>query len=138
MTQTFEDLFPRGDCASDASPHGFSGGKVWNHMFTPFHSDYNCPVGYVTYSPGSRNCWHTHPGGQVLLITGGRGWYQEEGKPARELHAGDYVIVPPGVKHWHGAAKDSYFAHIGIITNPQEGLSEGCDPVTDEEYSQLP
>lgn len=66
------------------------------------------PVSNVTFEPGCRNNWHIHhKGGQILLVTDGRGWYQEWGKPARELKPGDTVDIPPEVKHWHGAAKDS-------------------------------
>ena len=129
-------IFPLGELVSENSK-GFTGGKVWNYMFTPFESEYNCPVGNVTYSPGSRNGWHVHPGGQILLVTGGRGWYQEEGKDAKELKAGDCILVPPGVKHWHGAVKDSWFTHIGIVTNAEQGVSDGCEHISEEEYQKL-
>ena len=77
-------------------------------------------------------------GGQILLVTGGRGWYQEWGKPAQELHAGDVVNIPPEVKHWHGAAKDSWFQHLAVEV-PAEGASnEWLEVVEDEEYSKLP
>lgn len=67
-------------------------------------------IGVVTFAPGTINAWHIHhKGGQILLVTGGRGWYQEDGKPARALAAGDVVNIPPEVKHWHGAAVDCWF-----------------------------
>ena len=96
------------------------------------------PVSNVTFEPGCRNNWHIHhKGGQILLGTDGRGWYQEWGKPARELKPGDTVDIPPEVKHWHGAAKDSWFAHIAISV-PAEGASnEWLEPVSDEEYNKL-
>ena len=96
------------------------------------------PVSHVTFEPGCRNNWHIHhKGGQILLVTDGRGWYQEWGKPARELKPGDTVDIPPEVKHWHGAAKDSWFAHIAISV-PAEGASnEWLEPVSDEEYNKL-
>ena len=73
------------------------------------------PVANVTFEPGCRNNWHIHhKGGQILLITQGRGYYQEWGKPARELKSGDVVHIPPEIKHWHGASKDSWFVHIAI------------------------
>lgn len=92
----------------------------------------------VTFEPGCRNNWHIHhKGGQILLVTGGRGWYQEWGKPARELHAGDVVNIPPEVKHWHGAAKDSWFQHLAVEV-PAEGASnEWLEAVDDEAYSSL-
>ena len=81
------------------------------------------PVGLVTFAPKTINAYHVHhKGGQILMVTGGRGWYQEEGKPARELKAGDVVNIPPEVKHWHGAAKDSWFQHLAVEV-PAEGAS---------------
>lgn len=130
-------IFPLGEKVTP-NPKGFAGGDVWTFMFTPLDPQFACPVGNVTYSPGSRNAWHAHPGGQILLVTGGRGWYCEAGKPAQALKAGNYVLVPPGVRHWHGAAKDSFFSHIGIVLNAQEGISEGFEQVSDEEYDRLP
>ena len=92
----------------------------------------------VTFEPGCRNNWHIHhKGGQILLVTAGRGYYQEWGQPARELHPGDVVSIPAEVKHWHGAAKDSWFAHIAIEV-PAEGASnEWLEAVSDEEYAKL-
>lgn len=98
------------------------------------------PIGIsnVTFEPGCRNNWHIHhKGGQILLCTAGRGYYQEWGKPAQELHPGDVVNIPPEVKHWHGAAPDSWFAHIAIAV-PAEGASnEWLEEVDDAQYSQL-
>ncbi|MFH6907584.1 cupin domain-containing protein [Vibrio fluvialis] len=95
-------------------------------------------VANVTFEPGCRNFWHIHhKGGQILLVTGGRGWYQEAGQPARKLNPGDVVHIAPGTKHWHGAAKDSWFAHV-VVEIPAEGSSnEWCEPVSDEEYNAL-
>lgn len=97
-------------------------------------------IGNVTFEPGCRNNWHIHHaksgGGQILLVTGGRGYYQEWGKPARELHPGDVVNIPPEVKHWHGAAKDSWFAHLAVEVPGEETASEWCEAVTDEEYGK--
>lgn len=91
-------------------------------------------VGNVTFEPGCRNNWHIHRDGyQILLVTGGEGWYQEEGQPAQKLQAGDVVVTPDGVEHWHGAAKDSWFAHIAITT----GTPEWLEPVEDAWYEQL-
>jgi Uncharacterized conserved protein, contains double-stranded beta-helix domain len=95
-------------------------------------------VANVTFEPGCRNNWHIHhKGAQILLVTDGEGWYQEWGKPAQKLKAGDVVNIPSEVKHWHGATKDSWFAHI-VIEVPAEGASnEWCEPVEDEEYNKL-
>ncbi len=94
----------------------------------------NVGVGVVTFEPGCRNNWHIHHDGfQILLITGGEGWYQEEGKPARFLKAGDVVVIHDGVKHWHGATKDSWFEHIAITA----GKAEWLEPVDDAKYNKL-
>ena len=95
----------------------------------------------VTFEPGCRNNWHIHHaksgGGQILVCVAGRGYYQEEGKPAQLLTPGDVVNIPPEVKHWHGAAPDSWFSHLAVEV-PGEGTSnEWCEPVTDEAYSKL-
>lgn len=95
----------------------------------------------VTFEQGCHNNWHTHHaskgGGQILLCTGGRGWYQEWGKEPQELHAGDVVNIPPEVKHWHGAAKDNWFIHIAIEVPGDDTSNEWLEPVTDEEYQKL-
>ncbi|RYY89242.1 MAG: cupin domain-containing protein [Chitinophagaceae bacterium] len=89
-------------------------------------------VGNVTFEPGCRNNWHIHRGGfQILLVTSGRGWYQEEGKQARALRPGDAVVVPDGVKHWHGAASDSWFTHLAITA----GTPEWLEAVSEDVYS---
>jgi quercetin dioxygenase-like cupin family protein len=97
---------------------------------------YNCQVYDVVFEAGARNDWHKHPGGQILLVTAGKGYYQERGKPARVLHYGDVVEIPPDVEHWHGAAPDSDFTHIGISPNTQKGGAVWLAPVTDEEYTE--
>ena len=95
-------------------------------------------IGVVTFAPGTINAWHIHhKGGQILLVTGGRGWYQQWEKPALALKPGDVVNIPAGVKHWHGAAKDSWFSHLAVAV-PAEGASnEWLEQVSDEEYQQL-
>ena len=84
------------------------------------------------------NAWHIHhKGGQILLVTGGRGWYQEDGKPARALAAGDVVNIPPEVKHWHGAAVDCWFQHLAVEV-PAEGASnEWLEFLPTEDYASL-
>lgn len=98
-------------------------------------------VGNVTFSPGCRNHWHVHRasqgGGQLLLVTAGRGYYQEWGQPARELHPGDVVNIPPNVKHWHGAAPDSAFQHLAIEVPGQDTGSQWLEPVDEAAYAQL-
>lgn len=88
-----------------------------------------------------RNNWHIHHatggGGQILLCTDGKGWYQEWEKPARELNPGDVVIIPPEVKHWHGAAEDSWFTHLAIEVPGEEASNEWCEAVDDDAYGKL-
>ncbi|AEP91625.1 conserved hypothetical protein [Bacillus subtilis subsp. subtilis str. RO-NN-1] len=94
----------------------------------------NVGVGSVTFEPACRNNWHIHHDGfQILLVTAGEGWYQEEGKPAQFLKAGDVIVTHEGVKHWHGATKDSWFVHIAITA----GKPEWLEPVDDETYNKL-
>ncbi len=99
------------------------------------------PVFNVTFEPGCRNNWHIHyaksGGGQMLLCVAGRGWYQEEGKEAQELHPGDVVNIPANVKHWHGAAKDCWFQHLAVEVPGEESRTEWCEAVTDEVYGKL-
>lgn len=110
---------------------------IGNSYLNPLVSkDDNIDVGVssVNFEPGCRNNWHIHHNGfQILLVTAGEGWYQEEGKPAQLLKPGDVVAIHEGVKHWHGATKDSWFSHIAIT----KGESEWCEPVSDEQYDQL-
>ena len=102
-------------------------------------TDEQLHISNVTFEPKCRNNWHVHhKGGQILLVTGGRGYYQEAGKPARELKKGDVVNIMPEIKHWHGASKDSWFSHIAISV-PAEGAStEWLEEVSVEEYDKLP
>ncbi|RBP97372.1 LytTR family transcriptional regulator [Bifidobacterium aemilianum] len=118
--------------ANDAYSQYFIGRSYLNSLVAD--PDINVGVGNVSFEPGCRNNWHRHNDGfQILLATAGRGWYQEEGQSARELRPGDVVVVHDGVKHWHGAAKDSWFAHLAITA----GTPEWLEPVTDEEYEAL-
>ncbi len=104
----------------------------------PITTTNGVPMYNVTFEPKCRNNWHIHhKGGQILLVTQGRGWYQEWGKEPRELKAGDVVNIPAEIKHWHGAAKDSWFTHIAVEVPSEGGSNEWLEPVTDEEYNKL-
>ena len=95
-------------------------------------------IGNVTFAPGTINNWHIHhKGGQILLVTAGRGYYQQWGQAPQELLPGDVVNIPPEVKHWHGAAPDSWFAHLAVEVPAQGGSSEWLEPVDQEEYQKL-
>ena len=85
-----------------------------------------------------RNNWHIHhKGGQILLCTAGRGYYQEWGKPAQEMKPGDVINIAPEVKHWHGAAPDSWFSHLAVEVPAEGSSNEWLEPVKEEEYSKL-
>ena len=98
------------------------------------------PAFGVTFEPGCRNNWHIHHakkgGGQMLIVTAGEGFYQEWGKPARRLKKGDTVNIPANVKHWHGAAPDSWFQHIALEVPGAEQSNEWCEPVNDKAYAE--
>lgn len=104
-------------------------------------SDRQVRIFNVTFEPRCRNNWHIHRaaqgGGQMLVCVAGRGWYQEWGRPARELRPGDVVHIPAGVKHWHGAAADSWFAHLAIEVDGMACSNEWLEPVGDEQYNEL-
>ena len=95
----------------------------------------------VTFEPSCRNNWHIHHarsgGGQILLCVDGEGWYQEDGKSAQSLHPGDVVVIPPEVKHWHGAKANSWFSHLAIECPGEEISNEWLEAVTDEQYAAL-
>lgn len=98
-------------------------------------------IANVTFEPGCRNNWHIHHadngGGQILLVTAGRGYYQEYGKEPQELNPGYVVNIPAGVKHWHGAAPDSWFQHLAVEVPAENGRTEWLETVSDEDYSKL-
>lgn len=125
-------VFPMGE-KNEAFAQYFVGQSYLNMLSTE-----RVTIGNVTFEPGCRNNWHIHhKGGQILLCTAGRGYYQEWGKEAQELHPGDVVNILPEVKHWHGAAKDSWFAHLAVEV-PAEGASnEWLEVVNEEDYEKL-
>ena len=99
------------------------------------------PLFNVTFEPGCHNNWHIHHavkgGGQILICTAGEGWYQEKGKEPQELKEGSVIVIPPNVKHWHGAKKDSWFSHISLEVPGENTSNEWLEPVSDEVYSAL-
>ncbi len=112
----------------------FTGSAFVNFLIPDLNGVYNCQVYDVLFEAGCRNDWHSHPGGQLLLCTGGIGYYQEKGNSARRLSKGDVVEIQPDVVHWHGAAPDSAFSHIGISPNTQKGPGVWLGEGTDSEY----
>ncbi len=90
--------------------------------------------GLVTFEPGARSAWHTHPAGQILIVTSGTGWVQEEGGEKREIKPGDVIWTPPGVKHWHGATATNFMSHIAITNMVGGKNAEWLEKVSDEQY----
>ena len=127
-------FFPIGD----PNPYGeFFDGQSY---LAPITTE-QVPLFNVTFEPGCRNHLHIHHaksgGGQMLIGVGGRGWYQEEGKEAVEILPGTVINIPANVKHWHGAAADSWFSHLAIEVAGEETSTEWCEPVSDEVYNAL-
>jgi 4-carboxymuconolactone decarboxylase len=130
---TLEDknaIFPKGEKASS----DYFTGTAWVNILAPQDETESYAVGNAVFEPGCRNNWHKHPAGQILLVTDGKGYYQEKGKPAKLLTKGDVVVIPFHVVHWHGAANDSSFTQIVVTNNMKQGAVEWLAPVTDEEY----
>lgn len=128
--QTTESTFPRGEL-STAKNHT---GNIWLSELNVGDSSFDPSIAQAVYGAAAKLDWHIHPGGQVLLITEGTGYYQEKGKPIQIVHKGDVIKCPPGVEHWHGAAPTSSFAYIAV-TPTQKGKTVWLKPVTDEEYN---
>ena len=129
-----EIMFPIGE------PNPYGDYFVSQSYLAPVSTE-QIPIYNVTFEPACRNNWHIHHaksgGGQMLICVGGRGWYQEYGKEARELNPGDIVNIPAEVKHWHGAAKDSWFAHLAVEIQGEDSSTEWCEAVSDSEYGKL-
>lgn len=131
-TSVTQNLFGMGD-ENIAFMKYFIGKSYLNGLVAP-DDNIDVNIGNVVFEPGCRNDWHIHHDGyQILLVTAGNGWYQEEGKPAQALKPGDVVAIHEGVKHWHGAQKDSWFSHVAIT----KGQSEWCEKVEDVYYDKL-
>ena len=130
--QRADTLFAKGNLVD--SPN-FSG-TVWLNMMGATDTTIHVSYGNVTFEPGARTNWHSHPGGQLLFITEGKGYYQARGESARILRKGDFVEIPRNLEHWHGAAPDSGFAHIAVSLNTDDGGAVWTGPVTEEEYVQ--
>lgn len=130
--ENFRQPYPLGD---KLSPNPNFTGEVWLAPLSE-KEELNLPMANVTFEPGCRNSWHSHKAGQLLIATAGIGYYQEKGQPARRLFPGDIVEIAPGVEHWHGAAPDSWFAHIAITTYPQENATVWLSTVSNKQYEE--
>lgn len=129
----FQQLFPIGSKLSPQAAQNFKGQAYLAPLTTL--QELNTPVSNVTFEPGCRNNWHSHTGGQLLIVTAGKGYYQERGKPVQTLSPGDVVEIAPNVVHWHGATQDSWFSHLAIGCNPQTSKTSWQEPVDDIHYA---
>lgn len=124
-----------GTQASAVGPADYFSGRVRVDPLFPASSQINASGAYVTFEPGARSAWHTHPAGQRLVVVSGVGLTQEWGKPVQEIHPGDVILCPPGVKHWHGAASTSAMTHLAV-TGAVDGKSvEWLEKVSDDQYN---
>ena len=122
-------------------PKGVSGpaenftGNAWNFSLVANDTTYNTLVGNVYFEPGARSNWHTHPAGQILIITDGVGYHQIKGQPRQTIKKGDVIKCPPNVEHWHGASPGIGLHQLYIVPNTEKGIVQWMQPVTDEEYN---
>lgn len=126
-----EPLFKKGEKVTN---NNFTG-TVWLNYLVEADSIHNVNIGSVTFEPGARTNWHYHIGGQILLVTDGKGLYQEKGKPVEKIEKGDVVKCPPNIEHWHGATPTEAMTHIAMGTNTNIGGAVWLQPVTEEEYN---
>lgn len=121
----------------EKAPSEWFTGTVWlNRLINPEES-YNVNSGIVTFEPKTRTNWHSHTNGQILFVTEGIGYYQEQGKPIQLIQKGDVVKIPQNVKHWHGASHQSQMRHIAMITEIDKDKTEWFEPVSDKDYNNF-
>ena len=130
-SKELEAIFPKGN----KGPDKFFTGNAYNYGLVPMDSTYTTLVGNVYFEPGARSNWHTHPAGQILIITDGVGYHQIEGQPIETIKKGDVVKCPPNVRHWHGASPEVGLQQLYILPNTEKGVVEWMEAVSDEVYS---
>ena len=130
------EISPNGSRPSaKGAPQNFTGSVIVDPLYAASEST-SSTGGLVTFEPGARSAWHTHPAGQVLIVTFGTGWVQEEGGRKREIKPGDVIWTPPGVKHWHGATASNGMRHTAITENVDGKNVDWMEKVTDEQYAR--
>ena len=142
--QNKENNMKSGNQNKSVFPLGQKGPTEWfigevhvQSLVNPDEMEYLYSVGQVTFSPGGRTYWHTHPIGQTLLVLEGKGWYQERGKPAQQLLKGSVVAIPKDVEHWHGASTDSKLVHIAISNVYEGSVVTWMTPVNNDDYNNV-
>lgn len=126
-------LFPKGEKLTN----GYFTGNAYLNPLLARDKNNDFAMGNVTFEPGARTNWHTHPKGQVLIVTEGEGFYQEKGKPAQRIRKGDVVTIPEQVEHWHGASATHHLVHIAITNYQGESNVVWLEPVSEEEYGEV-
>ncbi len=124
-------IFPKGE----KGPAENFTGNAWNTPLVANDSTYNTVIGNVYFEPGARSNWHTHPSGQILIITDGVGYHQIKGQPRQTIRKGDVIKCPPNVMHWHGASPDTGMQQMYILPKTEKGIVTWLQKVTDEEYN---
>jgi quercetin dioxygenase-like cupin family protein len=132
-TENNSSIFPKGEKLTN----GYFTGDAYLTPLLARDKNNDFGIGNVTFDPGARTNWHTHPKGQVLVITEGEGFYQEKGKPAQRIKKGEVVNIPENVEHWHGASADSKMVHLAITNFKGEENVVWLQPVSDAEYTEV-
>lgn len=132
QAQTGDTIFPKGELSTTKNHTG----NVWLRELNAGDSTFDYALAVATFDAGAKLDWHSHPGGQILLILEGTGYYQERGKPIQIVHKGDVVKCPPGVEHWHGASPNASFTYLAT-TPVQKGKTVWLEPVTDKDYRSV-
>src|SRR5829696_6090760 len=131
--EELQAIFPKGE----KGPAENFTGNAWNTGLVANDSTYNTVVGNVYFEPGARSNWHTHPSGQILIITDGVGYHQIKGQPRQTIRKGDVVKCPSNVLHWHGASPDTGMQQLYILPKTEKGIVTWLQKVTDEEYKAV-
>lgn len=130
--QEIDAIFPQGQKGSDR----FFTGNAYNYGLVQSDTSMTTLIGNVYFEPGARSNWHTHPAGQILIITSGEGYHQIEGQPKEILKKGSVAICPPNVRHWHGASPKIGMQQLYVLPNTEKGIVEWMEAVTDEQYKK--
>jgi 4-carboxymuconolactone decarboxylase len=131
QNKTEGSIFPKGERA----PADYFTGTVYLHMLAQKTESNHYSLSSVTFEPGARSNWHTHPAGQTLIVINGEGLYQEKGKPIKTINKGETIICSPDIEHWHGASSKMQMTHIAVTNDTGAGGVVWLKPVTDDEYN---
>lgn len=133
MKDNNPSVFPMGNKLPDEVSKFFIGQAYLKEL-----TDRGVRISNITFEPGCRNNWHIHHhGGQILLVTGGEGWFQILGEPARKLLPGDVINIPAEAKHWHGASQYVWFSHLSVVIPAENASTEWLEPVCNDEFEKL-